>query len=356
MKQFRYGAAALLACALSGATPVLHAQSSAQATYSIHHDLTVKDIPQGTKKVRIWFWMPNEDAAQKVLDFAVTQAPAGYKITRDPVYGQQYLYCEVNNPIQKSVSVATDFLLQRRAISIALDPNKAGPLTAEHQKTFADCLRSDTPNMEVDLQTQALAAQIVGEETNVIRRARKIYDYVIDNAEHYSKGEAAPKASKIGSATYCRVNGGGSCTDMHALFSSLARACGIPTRLYFGSRLQAKNEGKDVDPGYRCSVEFFAPNYGWIPLDVAAGDTNPDKKDFYFGGLDERRVLFNEGRDLDLSPKQEGGRINLVIGAYVEVDGKAYTEWSRNMKFTEIKQPVLNAQLPAAQTDKERNQ
>lgn len=328
---------------LSAATP--KAQAQAQATYSIHHGLTIKDIPQGAKKVRIWFWMPSEDSAQKILDFAVTQAPTGYKITRDPAYGQQYLYCEVNNPTQNSVSVATNFMLQRRAIAIALDPDKSGPLTALHRITFADHLREDTPNMFVDAQIQALATQIVGGETNVIRRARKIYDYVVDKAEHYSKGEKAPKASKIGSVEHCLTNGGGSCTDMHALFSSLARANGIPTRLYFGSRLQAKNEGKDVDPGYRCSVEFFAPNYGWIPLDVAAGDTNPDKKDFYFGGLDERRVLFNEGRDLDLSPKQEGGRINLVIGAYVEVDGKAHTAWDRTMRFTEIKQPVRSAQL-----------
>ena len=69
--------------------------------------------------------MPSEDSAQKILDFAVTQAPAGYKITRDPAYGQQYLYCEVNNPTQNSVSVATNFILQRRAISIAIDPDKS---------------------------------------------------------------------------------------------------------------------------------------------------------------------------------------------------------------------------------------
>ena len=65
---------------------------------------------------------------------------------------------------------------------------------------------------------------------------------------------------------------------------------------------------------------------------------NQDKRDFYFGGLDERRVLFNEGRDFDLSPKQEGPRINLSIGAYVEIDGKPYDGWSRSLKFTEVKQ------------------
>lgn len=351
-----------LAFSVSGLSPLSQTNAQAdtptEATYSIHHGLTVKEIPQGAKKVRVWFWLPREDSAQKILDFAVSQAPAGYKITRDPVYGQQYLYCEVTNPAQGTLSLATDFVLQRRAISIVLDPNKSGALTPAHLQTFADYLRADTPNMEVDTQIQALATQICGPEKNVIRQAKQIYDYVIEHADHYSKGETAPKPSKIGSVAYCRVNGGGSCTDMHSLFSALARARNIPTRLYFGSRLQAKNEGKEVDPGYRCSVEFFAPQYGWIPLDVAAGDTNPDKKDFYFGGLDERRVLFNEGRDLDLSPKQDSGRLNLFIGAYVEVDGKPHTTWERALKFIEVKPPVLNARLSNAETtavNKERN-
>lgn len=326
---------------IAPATTAASAANTAQSTYAIQHALTVKDIPKGAGKVRIWFWVPQDDSAQKVLDFAIKEAPAGYKITRDPTYGHQYLYCEVNKPAQNTVSLATDFLLSRNAVTTALDPEKSGALTPVHQQTFADYLRKDTPYMEVSPQITKLAGEICGNETNVIRQARKIYDYVIDNADHYSKGETAPKPSKIGSVEYCRANGGGSCTDMHSLFSALARARNIPTRLYFGSRLQAKNEGKDLDPGYRCSVEFFAPSYGWVPVEVAAGDTNPDKKDFYFGGLDERRVLFNEGRDFDLSPKQDGPRINLFIGAYVEVDGKPYTSWDRSMKFTEVKPSSL---------------
>ncbi len=309
----------------------------ASATYSIKHSLTVKDIPQGAKKVRIWFWMPQDDAAQKVLDFSVTDAPAGFKIVSDPTYGQQYLYCEVNQPAQNTVALTTDFVLRRQAISATLEPEKSGALTAAQKHTFAGYLQKDTPFMEVDTQISDIANTICGQETNVVRQSRQIYDYVIEKADHYSKGEAAPKPSKVGSVAYCRANGGGSCTDMHSLFMALARARNIPTRLYFGSRLQAKNEGKSVDPGYRCSVEFFAPNYGWTPLDIAAADTNPDKQNFYFGGLDERRVMFNEGRDLDLAPKQDGPRLNLFIGAYVEVDGKPHTAWDRLLKFNEVK-------------------
>lgn len=329
------GAALTLAAVAVG--PTVQA-APASATFSVQHALKVKDIPQGAKKVRIWFWMPQDDANQKVLDFSVTDAPQGHKITTDPAYGRRYLYSEVLEPANGTINVATRFTVNRRAVSTTLDPEKSGALSPDQAQTFSAYLVKDTPHMEVDAKVTQLSAQLCGTETNVVRQARQIFDYVVTNTDHYSKGETAPKPSKIGSVAHCRENGGGSCTDMHSMFIALSRARNIPTRLHFGSRLQAKNEGKEIDPGYRCTVEFFAPKYGWVPLDVAAADTNPDKKDFYFGGLDERRVTFNEGRDLDLSPKQDGPRLNLFIGAYVEVDGKPHSAWERAMKFDEVKQ------------------
>src|SRR5262245_27630579 len=50
------------------------------ATYQVQHALTVKDIPAGSKTVRVWFWLPDDDDGQKLLDLAVREAPAGYKI------------------------------------------------------------------------------------------------------------------------------------------------------------------------------------------------------------------------------------------------------------------------------------
>jgi transglutaminase-like putative cysteine protease len=338
--------AAVFAASLMPSTAlVTRADTLSETTYAVQHGLTVKEIPQGTKKVRIWFWVPREDGAQKILDFAVSNAPGDYKLTRDPIYGQQYLFCEVEKPKQDKLTLSTEFLVKRCAVSVALDPSKAGVLTPAHRQVFAAYLRKDTPHMEVTDSISMLAKEVIGEETNVVKQARLIYNYVIEKADHYSKGEGAPKPSKIGSVPYCRINGGGSCTDMHSLFIALSRAAGIPTRLAFGSRLQSKNEGKEIDPGYRCSAEFFAPKLGWIPLDVAAGDTNPDKKEFYFGGLDDRRILFNEGRDIELSPKQNGPRLNLFIGAYVEVDGQMHSAWERTMKFNEVKPVVQTAKL-----------
>jgi Transglutaminase-like enzymes, putative cysteine proteases len=322
-----------LAIRSSAATPNL--PESAPSTYNIHHALTVKAIPAGAKRVRVWFWVPQEDPYQRVLDLTVPLAPEGYRIVRNEC-GDTMLYAEVANPTTDTLSIITDALVSRKSVSVNPDPDRAGLITEQHRRTFLEDLRKDVPFMVVDEKMTKLANEICGQETNVVRQAHLLYNYVVEHTQHYSRGPNAPKSSNRGDAEYCLSQGGGACTDLHSLFIALARARGIPTRLYFGSRLTAANEGKEMDPGYRCWVAFFAPSYGWVPCDLAAGNTVPDKKDFYFGGLDDRRVLFSEGRNFDLTPKQEGPRLNLLIRAYVEVDGKPHDAFDRVLKFTTI--------------------
>jgi transglutaminase-like putative cysteine protease len=305
-------------------------------TYRVEHTLTVKKIPAEAKAVRIWFWVPDDDEAQRVLNLHVKKAPTGYRLTRDACHGHRYLYAEVANPKGEDVVLATSFAIHRIPQSVSLDAKKVGALTEDHRTLFAEYLRRDVPHMEVNDDVVKLAAKVCGDETNVIVQARKLYDYCLDTTNHYSK-PGAPKSSGLGSATYCLKNGGGGCTDQHALFIALARARGIPTRLHFGSRLMAANAGKDFDPGYRCWATFFAPEYGWVPVEISAANTTPSKRDFYFGGLDDRRIRFAEGRDLDMTPKQAGPRVNLLIVAHVEVDGQPHNEFSRVVRFDELK-------------------
>jgi transglutaminase-like putative cysteine protease len=311
--------------------------SLASATFHIQHSLKINDIPKSAETLKLWFWFPDDDAAQKILDMNVAEAPAGYRISRDPVYGHRYLYAEVSHPAD-SLSVATDFVIRRSEVSIHLDPAVAGELSASQRQQFAPELRADVPNMEVTAEIIALSRKICGDEQNSVRKAWLLFDWVVNNTSHYSRPNA-PKSSGKGSAAYCLMEKGGSCTDMHSLFISLARAQGIPTRLQFGSLLKPANEGKEMDPGYRCWVEYFIPHYGWIPADLAAANTNPIKREFYFSGLDERRIRFLEGRDLELSPPQAGPRLNLLISAYIEIDGKPHSNFKRILRYEQVNTP-----------------
>jgi transglutaminase-like putative cysteine protease len=208
-------------------------------------------------------------------------------------------------------------------MKVEIDPAAAGKLTDVHRKEFAEYLDKNAPFMSVDDRIQKMADDAVGKEENVLAQVSKLWTLVADSADHYSKDPSKPKCGR-GAAEDCLTNQGGCCTDLHALFIALARAKGIPSRIWFGYRLQAKNEGKEVDPGYRCWVEYFVPNYGWVATDIVVGDSGEkDARAPHITALDERRIVLNEGRNLDLSPKQDGPRVNNVVPAYAEIDGKA---------------------------------
>jgi transglutaminase-like putative cysteine protease len=305
--------------AASAPAPVL-----SETTYAVRHQMAVKDLPADAKRVRVWFWMPEDTPEQTVLDFRIVEAPEGARVTRDRGYGRSWIHADVAADAAKPPRIVTEFRLRRREVRGLADATKAGPLTAEHRLAFARELRLDEKHMEVTPEIRRKADEICGAETNPVLQARKCFDFVIGASDHYSKSGPSPKGPCLGDAMQCLAGVGDCCTDQHALFIALCRARGIPCRLIYGSRLNLANEGKDYDPGYRCWPRFFAPGLGWVPVDVSSADATKDgDADRWFGGLDDRRIEWAEGRDFDLEPKSSV-KPDLVIRAWVEVDGQVH--------------------------------
>jgi len=321
----------------------------ADTIYTVRQTFNVPQPPANSKQVRGWFWMPEDRPEQKVLEFRVVEAPEKVQITRDPKYGRSWLYAETRADAGKPLKVVTEFKVLRRAVSGLADASKAGVITDQHKRAYAAELRRDEKHMEVSPQIQKIADELAGAETNPVLQAGKFFQFVIDKSEHYSKSGQKVKGLGLGSASECLAGNGDTCTDQHALFIALCRARGIPARLMYGSRLKPENEGKDHDPGYRCWPNFFAPGLGWVPLDISAGDTSkPEKAGDFFGGLDENRLEWAEGRDFDFEPKQ-AVRPDLVIRGWVEIDGKPHPQFERTVNFTRQVLPAKKAEIAAVQ-------
>ena len=310
------------------------APAFADGIYTVRQSFTVKDVPAGAKTVRGWFWMPEDRPEQRVMEFRVVEAPPSFRITRDPRYGRSWLHAEVAANPDKPLRIVTEFKVLRRGVSGLADAKQAGPMTDEYRRAFAAELRLDEKQMEVTPEIRFVANDLAGKETNPVLMARKFFQYVIDKSDHYSKWGTMPKGLCLGSAKECMAGTGDCCSDQHALFIALCRARGIPCRLMFGSRLKPENEGKDHDPGYRCWPNFFAPGLGWVPLDISSADTAPaERAGDWFGGLDDMRVEWAEGRDLEMEPRS-AVRPDLVIRGWVEVDGKPHKGLDRVVNFT----------------------
>jgi transglutaminase-like putative cysteine protease len=325
-------------------------------TYRVEQNATLSEIPAGTKNVKFWVSIPDNERYQDVLDFKVTEAPAPWRVVRDLDRGNRFLLVEVNNPPAGNLVAKVEFTVRRQSVFTEIDPAQAGPITDSLRTLYAEELRLDAPHMTATPEITRLAAETVGSETNVAARAQLLLGKVADLADHYGKDATKPAAS-VGDATACLAVGGGTCTDMHALFIAMARSQGIPARLQMGYRLREANLGKETNPGYRCWVEYFVPNYGWVSSDIVeADDPKGPGRARWFTGLTERRLWLNEGREFNLSGKTAPGRINTMIVGYAEIDGvparvlpdgDKKPQLARTVKYTEIA-PAAEAAKVAA--------
>jgi transglutaminase-like putative cysteine protease len=329
-----------------------------QASFHVRNVFTVK-VPKGAQRVRVWFAVPQEDAQSVIKNFSViADGTVGYDYDSS---GNRVGYVDLRSPSAEKIGIREEFDLVRTEIRNQVDPNATRPLTAAERAALARYLEPTT-HVDVNERVKSLAASIVGEEKNPVLVARKLYDWTLQNVDYWVKDPERLKASPVGSTEYCLTTKTGNCTDFHSLFASLAISSGLPTRIVYGSLLKPTLNGIEVDGSYHCWIQFYAPKLGWLPLDAslaniygkkfALNDKNkklvelttatgykgfdPSKVDYYFGNLDDRRVVWSVGRDLMLQPPQDEGPVNALAKAYVEVDGKQATDWTRELTYKEL--------------------
>ena len=314
--------------------------------YRVEQLAVLDAIPTDANQVRWWVSIPDNERFQEILDFSVVDAPGTWRIERDAVRGNRFLYIEAPAPKDGKLEAKVEFTLRRRPVLVDVDPAKVGPITALHRRMYAEEVRTDAPHMTVTADIARMADEVCGAEKNPALQARKLLQHVADLADHYSKDPSKPNCG-IGDADDCLTNAGGCCTDLHSLFIALARASGIPSRLQMGYRLNPKNAGKSYDPGYRCWVEYFLPGYGWVSADIveadAEGGLGPDR---WFTGLTEWRLWLNEGRQFELRPSQAAPPVNTMIIGHAEIDGRPArvlpegdnpAQMSRTIRFEEVR-------------------
>jgi transglutaminase-like putative cysteine protease len=335
-----------LGAAVSPAPIAARAAAPASQVFEVQQMVALSEVPKGTRRVRLWISIPDDDPAQRVLDFSVASAPGPWRLVREPDRGNRFLFVEVADPGVDVLMTTVNFTVRRSAVFYELNPAAAGALSEAQRHLFADELRRDAPHMAVTDEIRRIADDTCGKETNLVTQACRLLDYVAEHADHYSKDPSKPKCG-IGDAADCMTNGGGCCTDIHSLFIALARARGIPARLQMGYRLQPKNAGVEADPGYRCWPEYFIPGYGWVPADIVEADAaDAAGRVRWLSGLSERRVHLNEGREFDLSPRQNAARVNTMIVGYAEIDGVPVRVLPEGEKKSQLSRTVKYVERP----------
>jgi len=318
-------------------------------TYKVRQVVKLDGLKIGAKSVRMWVSIPDDERNQDLLDLHVVSAPGKWSIVNDHENRARFLRVDVANPLASSLEVVVEFIVVRKPVHVVVDPKKVAALSPALQKAFAEHLNRNAPHMKVTPRIQIMADEVCGDETNAAKEVALIIAHVMKVADHYSYSKDAqmPKCG-IGDVEACLQQGGGCCTDLNSLFIALARARGIPTRLAMGYRLQEKNVGKLVDPGYRCWVEYFLTGYGWISADIVEADTpNGLGPARWITGLTARRIWLNSGREFKLAEDLKAGRVNHMSIAYAEIDGVEARLLPEGILQPQITRQVMFTELDA---------
>jgi transglutaminase-like putative cysteine protease len=309
---------------------VCASMASAQETrhFTFHYSFTVKDVSSG-EKVRAWIPAAHSDAFQTVKITSAT-GDLPLKKTHGAKYGNEMYYAETSKAKQPELhfEVVYDVVRHERLTLGIYSPHlEAVTLSDKERKEY---LAPDALVPTTGLPAE-LAVKVTEGKTTPLDKARAIYDYVFTTMRYDKTGTGWGR----GDVLYACDAKKGNCTDFHSLFIAMARSQGIPARFEIGFPLPPDENSAEI-AGYHCWADFFEPQHGWIPVDISEAWKHPEKKDYFFGAHDANRVEFTMGRDLELSPKQDGKPLNYFVYPYVEVAGKEYPNVSTAFSFANV--------------------
>jgi transglutaminase-like putative cysteine protease len=322
-------------CVLSSLFIAVAAASLAQDSrhFSFHYAFTVKNLPPD-KKVRIWIPAAQFDAYQEVKVVSAQGDLPLNKISESKV-GNQIYYAETSAAQPElHFNVEYDVIRHER---VALGPTSPHltPVSLSSTEKQQD-LQPDTLVPVTGLPAD-LAARVTAGKMQSLDKARAIYDYVFTTMSYDKTGTGWGR----GDVLYACDAKKGNCTDFHSLFIAMARSQGIPARFEIGFPLPPDKHSAEV-AGYHCWSDFYLDGKGWIPVDISEAWKHPEKRDYFFGSHDVNRIQFSMGRDLRLSPPQEGKPLNYFVYPYVEVDGREFSNVSLAFSFTDVATPFAS--------------
>jgi len=318
-------------CVLLSFLVALSAAAQDSRHFTFHYAFTVKNLPAG-RNVRVWIPVAQSDAYQEVKIIS-TQEDLPLKKTRESKYGNQIYYAETSSaPPELHFDIEYD-VTRRERVALRKAAPHANPVSLSSGERQQD-LQPDALVPVTGLPAD-LAAKVTQGKTAPLEKARAIYDYVFTSMRYDKTGTGWGH----GDVLYACDTRKGNCTDFHSLFIAMARSQGIPARFEIGFPLPPDKHSGEI-AGYHCWADFYIDGKGWIPVDISEAWKHPEKREYFFGSHDVNRMQFSMGRDLQLTPVQQGNALNYFVYPYVEVEGREYPNVSLAFSFADVEAAV----------------
>ncbi|HEV8379541.1 MAG TPA: transglutaminase domain-containing protein, partial [Tepidisphaeraceae bacterium] len=306
--------------------------------HRVQYRLTVPANVSGAKKgstLRVWLPFPQEYRQQREVKLISASpadpkiAPIGIKDGKILPNAQRTAYFEkhIDDPAKPNVFEIT-FEYVSYAYYPTLRDEDARPLPANFDKTW---MAERPPHILFTPELMQTVAQVVGDETNPLTKARKIF-HDVDSKIRYCAEEEYCLIPSF--ATKALTSQRGDCGIQGTLFITMCRAAGIP------ARWQSGWETKPVGWNMHDWAEFYVEPWGWLSADPSYGLQKSDRedvRDFYFGHQDSYRLIVNLDYGSPLVPAKQSLRSEPADfqRGEVELDGRNlyFNEWDYDIRF-----------------------
>jgi transglutaminase-like putative cysteine protease len=299
------------------------------------------DVKPAAGKLQAWVPLPAMTDAEWIKPLGNTWTGSANMLTarREQKYGAEMLHAEwAAGDAKPFVEVISKFQTRDRAIDLS-KPGAVTALTGDEHRLYTEA----TELMPTDGIVKETADKIVAGAANDLDKARRIYDWIVDNTFRNPK----TRGCGIGDVSHMLKTGdfGGKCADLNALYVALARAVGLPARDVYGIRVAASKFGykslgtssEVVSKAQHCRAEVYVTNFGWVPVDpadvrkvvleeVAGGLPLTDPKvtaarKTLFGAWEMNWLAYNVAHDVAL-PGSTGPKLGFLMYPQAEVGGE----------------------------------
>jgi transglutaminase-like putative cysteine protease len=290
--------------------------------------------------IRAWLPIPRRYPFQG--DFNLISASSPPKNVDDESSPARSVYLEEAARKGKPTEFKIQYAYTAKGVWFDLDPQEARP--GNRNDPALQEFTKETAHVQFTPEMRALSQQIAGDETNTCAKARKFYDWI---ADHIKYSFALEYSTLPNISEYCRSHGYGDCGQEGLLFITMCRLNGIPARW---------QSGWTIFPGAKSNhdwTEIYLAPYGWVPVDPYMGiyatryattltpEQRRELRDFYFGGLDQYRLIANSDHNQILKPPKQTMRSDDVDFQRGEL------EWhGHNLYFDQFTYDLTAKELP----------
>ena len=303
--------------------------------FEFTYTITVKPnaVPCG-QVVRCWLPFPriSEPRQDDVKLISTSQKDFQLAVNKDNLQRSLYMeqFARQDSPVVFSYKAS--FATHTQLVSL-------NPAEAEPYDTTSALYRNYTaqrpPQILFTDDIRKITNKIVGDETNPIVKARKIFNWIDSNvpwasALEYSTFDNIPE--------YVLKYRHGDCGMQTLLFMTMVRYARVPAKWQSGWMLHPG----ELNLHDWCEVYF--EGIGWVPVDQSFGRldvSNDAVRNFYFGGYDGYRMIVNDGFSQPFTPAKEYPRSEPIDFQRGEVEwsgGNLYfDQWNYHMDIKEVK-------------------